>query len=162
MNRIFGKAKPKAPPPSLTDCIGTVRAWPHITRLGDSETPHPTYHPSSRLLLHPIPGPGPITHRPFSLHLRSCYSGHSWRHKPGTPDPSPSSLTGPRPLLMPTAAPIRSFLIPLNQLAVGPIHCFHFSSPILYPSFIPPPSLTLGPIAWYPRWTNQCPDPETQ
>lgn len=25
MNRFFGKAKPKAPPPSLTDCIGTVR-----------------------------------------------------------------------------------------------------------------------------------------
>uniref|UniRef100_A0A8C3J5S3 Charged multivesicular body protein 5 n=2 Tax=Neoaves TaxID=3078114 RepID=A0A8C3J5S3_9CHAR len=24
MNRFFGKAKPKAPPPSLTDCIGTV------------------------------------------------------------------------------------------------------------------------------------------
>lgn len=24
MNRLFGKAKPKAPPPSLTDCIGTV------------------------------------------------------------------------------------------------------------------------------------------
>jgi len=24
MNRIFGKGKPKAPPPNLTDCIGTV------------------------------------------------------------------------------------------------------------------------------------------
>uniref|UniRef100_A0A3Q2Z6R8 Charged multivesicular body protein 5 n=1 Tax=Hippocampus comes TaxID=109280 RepID=A0A3Q2Z6R8_HIPCM len=26
MNRIFGKGKPKAPPPNLTDCIGTVDA----------------------------------------------------------------------------------------------------------------------------------------
>ena len=25
MNRIFGSGKPKAPPPNLTDCIGTVR-----------------------------------------------------------------------------------------------------------------------------------------
>lgn len=28
MNRFFGKAKPKAPPPSLTDCIGTASALP--------------------------------------------------------------------------------------------------------------------------------------
>lgn len=28
MNRFFGKAKPKEPPPSLTDCIGKVSARP--------------------------------------------------------------------------------------------------------------------------------------
>ena len=27
MNRIFGTGKPKAPPPNLTDCIGTVSVF---------------------------------------------------------------------------------------------------------------------------------------
>lgn len=66
MNRFFGKAKPKAPPPSLTDCIGTVGAWPGVTRLKASDDPahrgscsptrvavpfHPTFVLISRVVL---------------------------------------------------------------------------------------------------------------
>ena len=73
MNRFFGKAKPKAPPPSLTDCIGTVGTRPRITRLRDSDIPDPA-HPG-------LPAPTPPfrswfrTPRPSPPHLHSCYPG---------------------------------------------------------------------------------------
>lgn len=43
MNRFFGKAKPKAPPPSLTDCIGTVSARP-----GPAQRPPAWQRPQGR------------------------------------------------------------------------------------------------------------------
>lgn len=152
MNRFFGKAKPKAPPPSLTDCIGTVGTRPRITRLRDSDFPDPA-HPR-------LPAPTPFhswfrTPRPSPPHLHSCYPGHSWRHKPGTPKPSVSRPICTQPFLRPTAVFTCPFLLFLPQPAVGP-HPSHFS-PNLYPSFILHLSPTSGPSTWYPRSTYAYP-----
>ncbi|EGW05989.1 Charged multivesicular body protein 5 [Cricetulus griseus] len=50
MNRFFGKAKPKAPSPSLTDCIGTVGIWLCIPRL-NSDRPIPNSSYSTLFLI---------------------------------------------------------------------------------------------------------------
>lgn len=76
MNRLFGKAKPKAPPPSLTDCIGTVGicglAIPGL-RLSDTPSPGPAHSCS----------PHPPDSDPRSPHLGAAFQSPSWRHKRG-------------------------------------------------------------------------------